>query len=185
MRDLYLTIEFNRHIPISVRTVQFVHASSILYDCADTVGIECALGSVVLWYFVSICWSSSYVSVWLSTCVWNAVHCSGGVDCNKQHKQDLALYYEIFTRVFNEYEDFVGERNFLRSIKSNSTPVLGWKELIEIPYNKACTLYLVWRLAIIDTQSLQCNAVLYTGDIEWFWKCVKKCNTGLIEYFIS
>ena len=73
--------------------------------------------------------------------VCDSVYCSGGENCSEQHKQDLILLYEKLTRAMKT----AGEMTFPESAKSNFTPVPGWKELLETPYNEAHNAYLVWR----------------------------------------
>ena len=72
--------------------------------------------------------------------VCDAVYCFGGENCSEQHEQDLILLYEKLTRAMKR----AGEMTFPESAKSNFTPVPGWKELLEIPYNEARNAYLVW-----------------------------------------
>ena len=139
--------------------------------------------------------------------VCDAVYCSGRENCSEQHKQDLILLYEKLTRAMKT----AGEMTFPESAKSNFTPVPGWKELLETPYNEARNAYLVWRstnrprsgpvhewmkrtrarfkyaqkVAKRNEDTFRSHAMAAkfdTGDIKGFWKCVKDYNTGPIAH---
>ena len=139
--------------------------------------------------------------------VCKAVYCNGGENCSEQHKQDLILLYEKLTRAMKR----AGEMTFPESAKSNFTPVPGWKELLETPYNEARNAYLVWRstnrprsgpvhewmkrtrarfkyaqkVAKRNEDTFRADAMAATfdtGDIKGFWKCVKGHNTRPIAH---
>ena len=55
----------------------------------------------------------------------------------------LYFMYEKLTRVMKT----AGEMTFPASAKINFTPVPGWRELLETPYNETRNAYLVWRSA--------------------------------------
>ena len=104
-----------------------------------------------------------------------------------------------------------GEITFPESANSNFTPLPGWKEVLEIPYNEARNAYLVWRsanrprsdpvhewmkrtrarfkyaqkVAKRNEDNFRTDAMAArfdTGDIKDFWKCMKDYNTGPIAH---
>ena len=126
----------------------------------------------------------------------DAVYCSGGENCNEQHRQDLVCLYERITRAPRSADEIT----IPKSSKSNITPVPGWNELLEEPYNEARDAYLAWRsdnrprsgpvhewmkrtrarfkyaqkVAKRNEETYRADALAAnfdTGNIKGFWKC--------------
>ena len=128
----------------------------------------------------------------------DAVYCTGGENCNEHHRQDLVCLYERITRALRSADKIT----IHKSSKSNFTPVPGWNELLEEPYNEARNAYLAWRgdnrprsgpvhewmkrtrarfkyaqkVAKINEETYRADALAAnfdTGNIKGFWKCIK------------
>ena len=135
------------------------------------------------------------------------MYCSGGENCNEQRRQDLVCLYERITRALRSADEIT----IPKSSKSNFTPVPGWNELLEEPYNEARNAYLAWRsdnrprsgpvhewmkrtrasfkyaqkVAKRNEETYRADALAAnfdTGNIKGFWKCIKDYNTGQVAF---